>query len=438
MALQQAIITKRTTFVKTVLMILLILASRWIVKKNNKHISIVQDESNKFEAEEIIVDKKQEVLNERKLTTHRVQTTDKITDNRAGINADIKHDESPVELNQKMEDSKTVRFVDILNITSPVELVKRLNEIQMDILQGVIGKYKQVVFFDLADIENKGDPAITVGELNILAKLNLNVLTYCSYQCSDESMRDIRNFLNDSAMSSSEQSVVLSSGGGNFGGYKYNDYKRSMLLKLFPTYNFLLFSQSTWFDFDDGSHLKFVQKAYSKHKHFTALLRDKASYEFTKATFPTLRPILAPDMAFGIGLVPRFFRATLDVIWIHRRDPESPGEMHPKFPPNISYKVMDWFSDWPSPRGQNLIDWSYMMTYNGFLFLQRGKVLVTDRLHGHILATLLDMPTVIIDNKIHKISNLRNTWTKGLAKVVMADNDQDAVNKAIHILNKIH
>ena len=71
------------------------------------------------------------------------------------------------------------------------------------------------------------------------------------------------------------------------------------------------------------------------------------------------------------------------------------------------------------------------------MFLQRGKVLVTDRLHGHILAILLDIPTVIIDNKIQKLSNFRNTWTAGLSNVVIAKDANDAVNKALVLLRQV-
>ncbi len=82
------------------------------------------------------------------------------------------------------------------------------------------------------------------------------------------------------------------------------------------------------------------------------------------------------------------------------------------------------------------MDRSLMMTFNGLLFLQRGRVVVSDRLHGFILAQLLDIPTVVIDNKIKKISGYRDTWASGLEHVVMATNDTDAVEKAVELLHK--
>jgi exopolysaccharide biosynthesis predicted pyruvyltransferase EpsI len=46
----------------------------------------------------------------------------------------------------------------------------------------------------------------------------------------------------------------------------------------------------------------------------------------------------------------------------------------------------------------------------GFAQLDRAKVIVTDRLHGHIMATLLGKPHVVIDNFYGKIINFINAW----------------------------
>ena len=61
-------------------------------------------------------------------------------------------------------------------------------------------------------------------------------------------------------------------------------------------------------------------------------------------------------------------------------------------------------------------------------------MIVTDRLHGHILAILLDIPTVIIDNKIHKLYNFWQTWTRGMAKVRIAQDAEEASQLALELL----
>ena len=38
--------------------------------------------------------------------------------------------------------------------------------------------------------------------------------------------------------------------------------------------------------------------------------------------------------------------------------------------------------------------------------------MVTDRLHGHILSLLLDLPNALVDNSYGKVRNFVDLWTK--------------------------
>jgi pyruvyl transferase EpsO len=46
----------------------------------------------------------------------------------------------------------------------------------------------------------------------------------------------------------------------------------------------------------------------------------------------------------------------------------------------------------------------------GTELLSKGRTVITDRLHGHILCTLLDIPHVVIDNSYGKISGFAKAW----------------------------
>jgi pyruvyl transferase EpsO len=47
----------------------------------------------------------------------------------------------------------------------------------------------------------------------------------------------------------------------------------------------------------------------------------------------------------------------------------------------------------------------------GVRLLSRGEVVVTDRLHGHILCLLLDIPHVVLDDRNSKVGTFRSAWT---------------------------
>jgi exopolysaccharide biosynthesis predicted pyruvyltransferase EpsI len=53
----------------------------------------------------------------------------------------------------------------------------------------------------------------------------------------------------------------------------------------------------------------------------------------------------------------------------------------------------------------------------GLRVLARGRIVVTDRLHGHVLALLQGIPQVVLDNSYGKLRSTYTTWTcrSGLA-----------------------
>jgi pyruvyl transferase EpsO len=47
----------------------------------------------------------------------------------------------------------------------------------------------------------------------------------------------------------------------------------------------------------------------------------------------------------------------------------------------------------------------------GRRLLSRGRVVVTDRLHGHILSLLMGIPNVVVDTGYGKVAGVRAAWT---------------------------
>ncbi len=76
------------------------------------------------------------------------------------------------------------------------------------------------------------------------------------------------------------------------------------------------------------------------------------------------------------------------------------------------------------------------MATNGLLFLQRGRVVISDRLHGHILSVLLGIPHVILDNSYHKVTSYHRSWTQSLDNVMVASTGEEALSMAIEIIDK--
>jgi pyruvyl transferase EpsO len=70
----------------------------------------------------------------------------------------------------------------------------------------------------------------------------------------------------------------------------------------------------------------------------------------------------------------------------------------------------------------------------GCRMLSRGRVVVTDRLHGHILCTLMNLPHVVLDNTYGKIGGFRSVWETGKDLCESAATLDDAIRKAEKML----
>jgi exopolysaccharide biosynthesis protein PssK len=62
----------------------------------------------------------------------------------------------------------------------------------------------------------------------------------------------------------------------------------------------------------------------------------------------------------------------------------------------------------------------------GCRLLARGKVVVTDRLHGHILSLLLGIPHVLLDNSYGKLRHFHETWTWSMPRVRWVESSAEA------------
>ena len=404
------------------------------VKVPNAGDSNAHDDSEEMSLEAFDSDNKLEVLSIVKSQVARTQdkmenkiSVDKIEGYHGAAVQDKVKDRTPMDNAAERHSAETKTQTATLPYSKSGvnhELIEALQHHLFGILKSVLQGYSSVILTEVQYHENKGDSAITVGELNTLYFLNKTL------KHSFVAFRDKWIYNKTKTLINPNKTVILAQGGGNIGAWPGFDRARATVLDIFTNFKYVVLPQSVHFFMDHD--LKFANKTYNR-KDLTMILRDKASYNFTKTHFKQLKSILAPDMAFGIGYKNRFSPPTVDIVWINRGDKERSRTYRPVFPTNISYVITDWM-DWLTPRSRHDIEGCYLKTYNGFVFLQRAKVVVTDRLHGFIMALLLDIPVVILDNRIKKLSHFHETWTHDAHNVLVASTVEDAVQKALGLL----
>ncbi|KAK7091501.1 uncharacterized protein [Littorina saxatilis] len=319
-------------------------------------------------------------------------------------------------------------------LTTTQEVITETKRLHDKLFSELFRGKKYAVVFDLASHENKGDAAITIGELILLENMGIEILFFVNVgACNDKNFQHALKLAQQHSM---DEVVVLMHGGGNIFGYASADWCRDKALKLFPGYKTVLFSQSIYM-YANQNHFNFAWKNYCCNPNLTLLMRDRLSLHIARRLFANgTHIVLTPDMAIQLGHLTRFAPPYYDVIWQRRGDGENPllGKV-PKLPGNVTMWKWDWLG-MSSLKAEGTVKRAMHIMHNGLAILQQGRVLVTDRLHGHILSVLLDIPHVLLDNCHQKLSSFHNTWTRGLKNCRLADNAEDAARYVMELLDE--
>jgi len=299
---------------------------------------------------------------------------------------------------------------------------------------------RSVVLLDIPNHANVGDNAILLGELVALKALGRRAL-YIPATPSSDGARLQRRI---------GSRPILLHGGGNLGDlWPAHQHLRERILAEFPGNPIVQLPQSVAFSHADS--IARARSAFERHRGFTLLVRDEQSRVFA-AEHLGIRAILTPDAAFALGRLRPSRPPQRDVLVLARTDHEARAAR--RIPLGVATE------DWTTPpvglheralqriareldrrpgRGRAASDalaHAAVLAWGGISMehLRRGiellgsaRVVVTDRLHAHILSLLLGIPHVVTDNVSGKIRSFYETWTRESELVTWADSLEQGV-----------
>lgn len=272
---------------------------------------------------------------------------------------------------------------------------------------------------------NIGDSAIWLGEM-VWAREQLGRMpSYATQLLEDPSCLDRL----------CPEGTVFIHGGGNFGDvWKRTNDTRIDLLTRYRHRKIVQLPQSI--HFSSAAEIDRMKHAISQHPDFTIMVRDTVSLEFSQTHFDCTA-VLCPDMAFMLGPLPRPVEAREDVFCLLRTDKEKALDPTADMPGPIG----DWIRNEPpvETRRDRWITRAYrkslalggpglvtrmlmsqrvsMMNriaearlHRGLDMLAQGRQVLTDRLHAHILCTLMGIHHVVLDNSYGKLGRVINSW----------------------------
>lgn len=272
---------------------------------------------------------------------------------------------------------------------------------------------------DFPNIKNVGDSAIWLGETTYLDGLLGKGPSYVA-SIQDFSEQRLESLLPP------EGTIVLR-GGGNFGDlWKGNQRFRQRILRRYRDRPIIQMPQSI--HFDHAENLEEAKRAIDGHKHFILMVRDNNSREYAEKHFDC-RVVLCPDMAFAMGPLKTIGEPIFPILAMLRDDKEKAAAdgAHPA----TNIPVEDWIAEEQGPvtaaarkgvlaalstfdRAAIRIGKYHAMAEQrlarGVRQISRGEIIITDRLHVHIVSLLLGKPHAALDNSYGKISGFRDAF----------------------------
>jgi exopolysaccharide biosynthesis predicted pyruvyltransferase EpsI len=323
-------------------------------------------------------------------------------------------------------------------------------------VQQALGGHTRVALIGYPDHWNAGDMAIWVGTLDLLRDLGVKICYAC----------DPWSYDREALARALPEGPILLIGGGNFGDVYADEITlRRKILTDWRDRKIVQLPQSIWFRETSGR--REMADLLEAQNDFIMMVRDRDSLAYAERYLP-VPTVLCPDMALSLN--PNRFRKEaalpdVDFMQLWRVDIE--GATPPPFVPDARRLAVDWMApgalsrplQWfmrsvRAPRhGEDYTCWRRQLVWcylpylwealawarvaRGCQFLQRGRVVLTNRLHGHLLTRFLGRPQVVCDNEIGKLAAYWNTWPLDDPSIHFAATPEAAREIAQDLLGRI-
>jgi exopolysaccharide biosynthesis predicted pyruvyltransferase EpsI len=316
-------------------------------------------------------------------------------------------------------------MIDRMTLNMPIpstDIIQGLQKRLLETIPPLADPGRGYALLDFPNYPNVGDSLIWLGAVRFL-----NALSGCNpaYICTRDGFdpAELRRFL--------PQGPIYLSGGGNFGDIwpKFQVF-RQRVLEAFPDRRVVQLPQSI--HFTSEANITATRRMIEQHGNFVLLVRDRESLDLARENF-RCESHLCPDMAFALGSQP-VPPGGADAVFLLRTDIER-GEGRGGVDPALrNVVVADWLDDGRDtrllsrvalpaarravrylPAQQPLFSVFTALARSrmarGKALLGRGRCVVTDRLHAHILSVLIDRPQWVIDNANGKVGRFVRDWT---------------------------
>lgn len=298
-------------------------------------------------------------------------------------------------------------------------VLEKIRHDTKQILNRALEEYRAVLLIGYPSYKNPGDALIWLGTEQYLDEIGVEIVYRADIGRFDQKYIDEKF----------PGLPILLTGGGNFGDIwpVFQDFRESVVCQNFER---LIIQLPQSIQFKNHARQEKSRAVFAKHSNLVLMFRESASFNRAKQAFPEANCVLCPDMAFGASLVQDINEPREGRIALLREDRESAGRLEVD---QRLFKVIDWHFNAVSnfywlilrtgliaykriPGVRRMVSkaaldeiYSQMSTINlknALRILSTASFLLTDRLHAHVLACLLGIHHLIVDNSYGKISSI--------------------------------
>lgn len=299
---------------------------------------------------------------------------------------------------------------------------------------GSLEKYKETknIYYLMAPaFGNIGDEAIVEASIHFLKDMYPeHTVIVIDFLETLQTLKEIRRILK-------REDFFVLQGGGNIGTlYYYAERMREFIIKKFPDVAILSMPQSMYFaDTADGKKkLNRCKKIYNAHPNLTLIAREKYTYKKMKQIFTNCKVIINPDIVFYLS---KEINTSSDIVrrgimTCLRTDKEDVlGNARYDIIRALAEKYRDLIiSDTCVPR--NIPEEIRRNEVNSLINqFKRVSLVITDRLHGMVLAALTDTPCLVMPSIDKKVIGTYE-WIQDIDFIKFVDK-----NDVTHIINLV-
>lgn len=293
-------------------------------------------------------------------------------------------------------------------------------------------KSKEFLIFNTPIHGNLGDHAIIYSEYQMLKNLKIEAFeipTYYEKYCFDY----IKNNISDDA-------IITITGGGFIGSqWLIEENLVNKVVDAFKNHKIIIFPATIFFKEDEKGKEELAKsiKIFNSAKNLNIFARENKTYEFAKEVYKNAKVELVPDIVLSLEMQDINYRREGFLLCLRKdiegifsqSDKEKLGNILKKYNEKIfqTDTVVNYLIK-PKKRRKEL--------EKKLKEFATSKIVITDRLHGMIFATITNTPCIVFSNYNYKVEGVYQ-WIKNVDKNIIFEKDINNIQNDIEqLLNK--